>query len=98
MLNMSKSALNRMENAQVTVRPYEVTYLLMMYEVTDQDLHDSLLGLAAAGRSKDWIKRHGGLSPGPIVGDFIRLEQDSSVIRIFQPQRAEVSPTQLVWR
>jgi transcriptional regulator with XRE-family HTH domain len=64
LLKLSKSALNRMENAQVIVRPYETEYLLGKYEVTDDDLRDSLLGLASAGRSKEWVKRYGELSPG----------------------------------
>jgi transcriptional regulator with XRE-family HTH domain len=85
LLKLSKSALNRMENAQVVVRPYETEYLLGKYEVADQDLHDSLLGLASAGRSKDWVKRHGALAPESPVKDLVQLEQDFSAIRIFQP-------------
>lgn len=85
LLKLSKSALGRMETAQVITRRHEVDYLLFRYGVTDDGLRESLLGLAAAGRSKDWIKRHGALSPGPVIGDFVRLEQDSSAIRIFQP-------------
>ena len=85
LLNLSKSALNRMENAQVITRRHEVEYLLIKYEVTDRDLHDSLLGLAAAGHSRDWVKRYGPLAPEPNVGDFIRLEQDSTAVRTFQP-------------
>lgn len=84
-LKISKSALNRMENAQVIVRPYEANYILNMYGVVNEEFRASLLGLAAAGRSKDWTKRHGGLLPGPIVGDFVQLEQDSLAVRIFQP-------------
>jgi DNA-binding XRE family transcriptional regulator len=85
LLKLSKSALNRMENAQVITRRHEVQYLIMMYEVTDEQTRDSLLGLAGAGRSKDWVKRYGGLSPGSRVDDLVLLEQDSSAIRICQP-------------
>ncbi|MGI8328620.1 Scr1 family TA system antitoxin-like transcriptional regulator [Actinomadura scrupuli] len=85
LLKLSKSALSRMETAQVITRRHEVDYLLFRYRVADNGLRESLLGLAAAGRSKDWIKRHGALSPGPVIGDFVRLEQDSSLIRVFQP-------------
>jgi transcriptional regulator with XRE-family HTH domain len=84
LLKLSKSALNRMENAQVVVRPYETEYLLLKYEV-DDDLRDSLLGLASAGRSREWVKRHAALSPESPVKDLVQLEQDSSAIRIFQP-------------
>ncbi|HEX6470388.1 MAG TPA: helix-turn-helix transcriptional regulator, partial [Streptosporangiaceae bacterium] len=63
LVNVSKSALNRMENAQVITRPHEVHYLLLRYEVADKELCASLMGLAAAGRSREWVKRHGSLSP-----------------------------------
>jgi transcriptional regulator with XRE-family HTH domain len=85
LVNLSKSALHRMESAQVIVRPHEVHYLLIRYEITDEELHASLMGLAAAGRSRDWIRRHGSLTTDPVVADYIQLEQDSSAIRICQP-------------
>jgi hypothetical protein len=85
LLKMSKSALNRMERAQVVIRPYEVQYLIMMYEVTDPDEREALLGLASGGRSRGWVKRYGDLSPGALVDDLVRLEQDSSAIRVFHP-------------
>jgi transcriptional regulator with XRE-family HTH domain len=85
LVNVSKSALNRMENAQVITHPHEVHYLLIRYEAPDDDLRASLMGLAKAGRSKDWIKRHGSLSLDPVVADYIQLEQDSSAIRMCQP-------------
>jgi transcriptional regulator with XRE-family HTH domain len=85
LLKLSKSALNRMENAQVITRAYEVQYFIMRYQVTDKERCEALLGLAGAGRSKEWVKRYGGLSPEPVVGDLVLLEQDSSAIRIFQP-------------
>jgi transcriptional regulator with XRE-family HTH domain len=85
LLSLSKSALNRMENAHVITRTHEVKYFIMMYEVTDPDRKESLLGLASAGRSRDWVKRYGALSPGAIVEDLVLLEQDSAAIRICQP-------------
>ncbi|MEU5876652.1 Scr1 family TA system antitoxin-like transcriptional regulator [Spirillospora sp. NPDC047279] len=85
LLNISKSALHRMENAQVIVRTHEVDYFLIKYEVLDQALGESLRGLAGAGRSKEWVKRHANLSPTPVISDAVRLEQDSARIRTFQP-------------
>src|SRR4051812_16584959 len=85
LLKLSKSALNRMENAQVVVRPHETEYLLLQYEVTDENLRSSLRGLASAGRSKEWVKRYGALSPGSRVEDLVLLEQDSSAIRASHP-------------
>jgi hypothetical protein len=85
LLSLSKSALNRMENAHVITRTHEVKYFIMVYEVTDQDRKESLIGLASAGRSRDWVKRYGALSPGAIVEDLVLLEQDSSAIRACHP-------------
>ncbi|HEX6472173.1 MAG TPA: DUF5753 domain-containing protein, partial [Streptosporangiaceae bacterium] len=65
-------------------RPHEVHYLLLRYEVADKELCASLMGLAAAGRSREWVKRHGSLSPHPVT-DVIQLEQDSSAIRECHP-------------
>ncbi|MFI0448314.1 helix-turn-helix domain-containing protein [Actinomadura sp. 6N118] len=85
LLLMSKSALHRIENAQVTIRPREVNYILMTYGDVEADLQESLLGLAAAGRSKDWVKRYGDLAQAPVVGDYVRLEQDASALLAYQP-------------
>ncbi|MFF5262441.1 helix-turn-helix domain-containing protein [Actinomadura viridis] len=84
-LKISGSALSRMENAQVMTRRHEVEYILMKYGVEDEQLCASLLGLAAAGRSRDWIQRRKGPSPGEGAGEFVRLEQDSSTIREYHP-------------
>jgi transcriptional regulator with XRE-family HTH domain len=85
LLSLSKSALNRMENAHVITRAHEVKYFIMMYGVTDEGRQASLIGLASAGRSKDWVKRYGDLSPGSSVEDLVLLEQDSSAIRACHP-------------
>ncbi|GAA3963285.1 helix-turn-helix transcriptional regulator [Actinomadura viridis] len=84
-LKISGAALSRMENAQVMTRRHEVEYILMKYGVEDEHLCASLLGLAAAGRSRDWIQRYKTLSPGEGAGEFVRLERDSSTIREYHP-------------
>ncbi|MCP9952104.1 Scr1 family TA system antitoxin-like transcriptional regulator [Actinomadura madurae] len=85
-LKISKSALNRMENAQVTTRAHEVNYILMMYGIEEDDgLRAAMIGLATAGRSREWIKRHADVLPsGPLARDFTRLEQDSRAIQTYQ--------------
>lgn len=83
LLKMSPSAISRMENAQVVTRLRDVNYLLITYGVTDPTVRDPLFGLAGAGPSKDWIKRHGKLIEGR--SEFVMLEQDSSAIRVWQP-------------
>ena len=79
LLSMSKSALSRMENAQVVARAHEVNYIAMMYGLKeDDDLRSALVGLAAGGRSRDWIRRHKLPGKGPNYGEYVLLEQDSS--------------------
>ncbi|WP_165950215.1 helix-turn-helix transcriptional regulator [Actinomadura sp. GC306] len=79
LLSMSKSALSRMENAQVVARTHEVNYIAMMYGLPeDDDLRSALVGLATGGRSRDWIRRHKLPGKGPHYGEYVLLEQDSS--------------------
>ncbi|MFD0683852.1 helix-turn-helix domain-containing protein [Actinomadura fibrosa] len=86
LLMISKSALNRMENAQVITRAHEVTYILMMYGVSESDdLWTSMIGLASAGRSRDWVKRHAAVGAASRANEFIRLEQDSRAVRAYEP-------------
>ncbi|WP_165978361.1 helix-turn-helix domain-containing protein [Actinomadura darangshiensis] len=78
-LSMSKSAISRMENAQVVARVHEVKYILMMYGIEEgDDLRSALVGLATDGRSGDWIRRHKLPGEGPNYGEYVLLEQDSS--------------------
>ncbi|MCP2337221.1 hypothetical protein FHU30_002561 [Actinomadura rupiterrae] len=84
LLHMSKSSLHRLESAKVTIRPWAVDHMLRVYGVQDDSLRDSLITLAQAGRSKDWIKRHSALLGRPGAGETIRVEQDSRRIRTFQ--------------
>ncbi|TDC56182.1 XRE family transcriptional regulator [Actinomadura sp. KC345] len=79
LLSMSKSALSRMENAQVVARAHEVNYIAMMYGLKeDDDLRSALVGLATGGRSRDWIRRHKLPGKGPNYGEYVLLEQDTS--------------------
>ncbi|WP_165970565.1 helix-turn-helix transcriptional regulator [Actinomadura sp. 6K520] len=79
LLSMSKSAISRMENAQVVARTHEVNYIAMMYGLPeDDDLRVALVGLATGGRSRDWIRRHKLPGKGPNYGEYVLLEQDSS--------------------
>ncbi|WP_243723132.1 helix-turn-helix transcriptional regulator [Actinomadura sp. 7K507] len=76
---MSKSALSRMENAQVVARAHEIDYILMAYGVEEgDDLRSALVGLATGGRSRDWIRRHKQLNRAANYGEYVLLEQDAS--------------------
>lgn len=83
-LKISKSALSRMENAQVITRAHEVDYILMKFGIEDEGLRSALIGLASAGRSRAWVKRHAAVLPDSPAMDLMRLEQDSRAIRTYQ--------------
>jgi transcriptional regulator with XRE-family HTH domain len=79
LLMMSKSALSRMENAQVVARAHEVDYILMAYGIGEgENLRSALVGLATGGRSRDWIRRHKLPGEGRNYSEYVLLEQDSS--------------------
>ncbi|GAA0542018.1 helix-turn-helix domain-containing protein [Actinomadura livida] len=79
LLMMSKSALSRMENAQVVARAHEVDYIAMTYGLPeDDDLRIALVGLATGGRSRDWIRHHKELNRAANYGEYVLLEQDAS--------------------
>ncbi|GAA1527545.1 helix-turn-helix transcriptional regulator [Actinomadura kijaniata] len=84
-LRFSRSALARMENAQVITRPRDVEYILLKYGVEDEELRAKMLGLASAGRSQEWVKRHGALVSAKPPLEYVPLEQDSSRIRAYHP-------------
>ncbi|TDB94039.1 XRE family transcriptional regulator [Actinomadura sp. 7K534] len=79
LLSMSKSAISRMENAQVVARTHEVNYIAMMYGLPEgDDLRSALVGLATGGRSRDWIRHHKELNRAANYGEYVLLEQDAS--------------------
>lgn len=79
LLMMSKSALSRMENAQVVARAHEVDYILTAYGIGEgESVRAALVGLATGGRSRDWIRRHKLPGEGRNYSEYVLLEQDSS--------------------
>jgi len=77
----STSKLNRIENGEVTVQPFELRALLSYYGVDDQDEVAALARLSQASRARQWYSKH------RLEGDFQRFvayEYEASVINIWQ--------------
>jgi transcriptional regulator with XRE-family HTH domain len=77
----SISKLNRIENGEVTVQPFELRALLSYYGVEDQDEVTTLARLSQASRTRQWYSKH------RLEGAFQRIEAyeyEASVINIWQ--------------
>jgi transcriptional regulator with XRE-family HTH domain len=77
----SISKLNRIENGEVTVQPFELRALLSYYGVQDQDEVTTLAQLSQASRTRQWYSKH------RLEGAFQRFvayEYEASVINIWQ--------------
>ncbi|XVV11194.1 helix-turn-helix domain-containing protein [Actinoplanes sp. CA-131856] len=77
----SVSKLNRIENGEVTVQPFELRALLAYYAVEDEDEVTALARLSQASRTRQWYSKH------RLEGAFQRFvayEYEASVINIWQ--------------
>jgi transcriptional regulator with XRE-family HTH domain len=77
----SISKLNRIENGEVTVQPFELRALLSYYGVEDEDEVTALARLSQASRARQWYSKH------RLEGAFQRFvayEFEASVINIWQ--------------
>jgi transcriptional regulator with XRE-family HTH domain len=77
----SISKLNRIENGEVTVQPFELRALLSYYGVEDQDEVAALARLSQASRARQWYSKH--RLDGPFQR-FVAYEYEASVINIWQ--------------
>ena len=81
---ISKSALSRIENAQVSISVPTASALLRVYGVEGDDL-DSLLQIAREARKRGWWQSYSEVLPDWFE-TYVGLEAEASEIRTFQPQ------------
>jgi transcriptional regulator with XRE-family HTH domain len=77
----SISKLNRIENGEVTVQPFELQALLSYYGVEDEDEVAVLSRLSQASRARQWYSKH--RLAGPFQR-FVAYEYEASTINIWQ--------------
>jgi transcriptional regulator with XRE-family HTH domain len=77
----SISKLNRIENGEVTVQPFELRALLDYYGVEDQDEVAGLAQLSQASRARQWYSKH---RLSGAYQRFVAYEYEAAVINIWQ--------------
>lgn len=81
---ISKSALSRMENAQVSISVPNASALLRVYGVEGDDL-DSFLQIAREARKRGWWQSYSEVLPDWFE-TYVGLEAEASEIRTFEAQ------------
>src|SRR5215470_16409893 len=81
-IRASRSKISRMENGQVRFKDRDVTDLLTLYGVTDEQTRATLVALAKQANTPGWWSRY-----GDVMADwfeaYLGLETAASVIRTF---------------
>jgi len=84
-IRASRSKISRMENGLVRFKERDVTDLLTLYGITDEQIRDRLVTLARQANTPGWWSKY-----GDIMADwfesYLGLETAASVIRTFELQ------------
>jgi transcriptional regulator with XRE-family HTH domain len=83
-VGISKSALSRIENAQVSVMPPVASKLLELYGVETADI-DALVQVAREARKRGWWQSYDDVLPDWFEV-YVGLEAEAAEIKTFQPQ------------
>jgi hypothetical protein len=84
-LRASRSKISRMETGRVGFKARDVSDLLTLYGVSDEQLRSWLLDLAGQSSRPDWWTPYSGILPD-WFGNYLGLESASSTIRTFEIQ------------
>src|SRR5207249_1543677 len=83
-VGISKSALSRIENAQVSVMPPVARALLELYGVDEAD-REALVLVAREARKRGWWQAYDDVLPSWFEV-YVGLEAEAAQIQTFQPQ------------
>ena len=84
-IRASRSKISRMETGHVGFKTRDVTDLLTVYGVTDDQVRARLLAMAQQSARPDWWDQYGDILPGWFES-YLGLESVSSTIRSFEVQ------------
>jgi transcriptional regulator with XRE-family HTH domain len=84
-IRASRSKISRMENGHVGFKERDITDLLTLYRVTDEQTRATLVTLAQQANTPGWWSRYGDLL-ADWFEDYLGLEGAASVIRTFELQ------------
>ncbi|MFF5173080.1 helix-turn-helix domain-containing protein [Micromonospora sp. NPDC000089] len=83
-LDMSKSNLSRIENAQIGIRPRDVRAALALYQVTGPDA-EVLIEIARDARQRGWWQSYGDVLP-EWFEFYVGLEAEATTLRTYESE------------
>jgi hypothetical protein len=86
-IRASRSKISRMETGRVSFKTRDVTDLLTMYGVTDEQSRSRFLDLARQSSQPDWWTKYGDILPDWFE-NYLGLESAATTIRTFEIQFA----------
>ncbi|XVU21294.1 helix-turn-helix domain-containing protein [Actinoplanes sp. CA-054009] len=84
-IRASESKISRMELGRVSFKPRDITDLLHLYGVEDQEEHDRLLELTREANSPGWWRTYGDVLDSWFT-NYLDLEQSAELIRTYEIQ------------
>jgi transcriptional regulator with XRE-family HTH domain len=84
-IRASHAKISRMELGRVSFRERDVTELLTLYGITDDQERRAFLALVRRANVPSWWHQYNDILPNWLE-TYLGLEQDSAVIRTYQPQ------------
>jgi transcriptional regulator with XRE-family HTH domain len=83
-LDMSKSNLSRIENAQIGIKPRDVRAALALYQVTNADA-EALIEIARGAQQRGWWQNYSDVLP-EWFEFYVGLEAEASVMRTYEAE------------
>ncbi len=83
-LDMSKSNLSRIENAQIGIKPRDVRAALALYGVTGDDA-EALVEIARGAQQRGWWQNYSGVLP-EWFEFYVGLEAEASTVRTYEAE------------
>src|SRR5580700_11286032 len=84
-IRASRSKISRLENGRVGLKGRDVTDLLALYGVTDEDLRSRFLALVKQSNQPDWWTKYNDILPDWFE-TYLGLEAAAETIRSFEVQ------------
>jgi transcriptional regulator with XRE-family HTH domain len=84
-IRASRSKISRLENGRVKLKSRDVTDLLTLYGVTDEDTRSKFLALVRQSNREDWWRKYSDILPDWFE-TYVGLEAAAATIRSFEVQ------------
>ena len=84
-IRASRSKISRLENGRVKLKSRDVTDLLTLYGVTDEDTRSKFLALVSQSNTPDWWTKYSDILPDWFE-TYLGLEAAAATIRSFEVQ------------